>query len=189
MIVHRLLAFSLSWIWYYFMFKSSGVAYWKPSNFNNITLILGIGYGLRLNYLSIFLSSLRKYTQFDLGLGCAKDGATHSGSFTSSRTYSRNKCPTSFFNISSCTFVTVYGFEHIGFAPSFHVKSTRSILQVPSVSSNNSSNFCNDFRNSLRYVSVRCWHWFVITLFKYLFYYLSSKITRNRLFKVRTFSN
>ena len=44
--------------------------------------MLGNGYGLRFNGLFKFLNSLRKLTQFDLGLGCAKDGATHSESFS-----------------------------------------------------------------------------------------------------------
>ena len=41
-------------------------------------MILGIGYGFFLNFLFKFIISLRKRTVFDLGLGCAKDGAPHS---------------------------------------------------------------------------------------------------------------
>ena len=60
------------------MFKSNDVSYLKLSYFNNIPLILGTGYGLRFNCLFIFLMSLRKYTQFDLGLGYAKYWDPHS---------------------------------------------------------------------------------------------------------------
>ena len=56
------------------MLKWSDVAYWKYSNFKNISLIFGIGYGFCFNYLFRFLDSLRKLTWFDLGLGCENDG-------------------------------------------------------------------------------------------------------------------
>ena len=59
------------------MLKSSDVAYLKTTNFIKISLILGIGCGLRFNFLFRLLKSLRKRTQFDLGLGCAKDGAPY----------------------------------------------------------------------------------------------------------------
>ena len=72
-IVHKLLAFSLNWVWYYPIFKSSDVAYWKPSNFNNISFIFGIGCGFRFNFLFRFLNSIRKHNRFYLGLGCAND--------------------------------------------------------------------------------------------------------------------
>ena len=91
------------------MFESSNVAYLKPSSFNNIPLILGIVYGLRFNFLFIFLKSLRKRTRFVLALGYGKDGAAHSESFDISSTTSRTKFPTSFLNISSCTFDTGCG--------------------------------------------------------------------------------
>ena len=38
-IIHKLLVFLISQILYYFMFKSSDVAYWKPSKYNNISLV------------------------------------------------------------------------------------------------------------------------------------------------------
>ena len=44
-----------------------------------------------------------------------KDGALHSELFALSRTPSRTKRPTYFFNISSCNFGTGYGLEHIDF--------------------------------------------------------------------------
>ena len=82
------------------MFKLSGVSYWKPYTFNNISFIFGIGYCFWFNCLFKFLNSLRKYTRFDLGLGCAKDGAPHSESFATSRNTSRNKLSTSFWTFS-----------------------------------------------------------------------------------------
>ena len=116
MIVHKLLAFFLSRIWQYPIFKSSDVTYWKPSNFNNISLIFGIGYGFRFNCLFTFLKSLRKRTQFDFGLDCAKDWAPHSESFDTSRTPSRTNRSTSFLKISLCTFGSAYVCESIYFA-------------------------------------------------------------------------
>ena len=41
----------------------------KPSNFKNISFILGIGYGLCFNFLFKFINLLKKRTQFVLGLG------------------------------------------------------------------------------------------------------------------------
>ena len=78
------------------MFKSSDISYLKPSCLSNISLILGIGYGLRINYLFRFLKSLRKLNQFGLGLGCEKIGDTHSESLALSRTPIRTKRSTFF---------------------------------------------------------------------------------------------
>ena len=44
-------------------------------------MTLGIVYALCFNCLFKFLKSLRKSTQFVLGLVCVKYGATHSDSF------------------------------------------------------------------------------------------------------------
>ena len=95
-IVHKLLGFLLSQIWSYPIFKSSDVAYWKPSNFNNISLIFGIGYGFCFIFLFRFLKSLGKRKQFDLGLGWVKDGAPHSESFDTTRNPSITTRSTSF---------------------------------------------------------------------------------------------
>ena len=168
------------------MFKSSDVVYWKPYNFNIISLISGVGYYLRFNYLYRFLKSLRKCTQFDLGLVCAKDGYPHSKLFSTSRDLSYTKHSTSFFDIYLCNFGTGYGREHIGFAYYFNSESTGSILQVLSVPSNNYLNFCNYFRNKLHCVVVIRWHGVSITLCKYAFSYLASNISRNFSVVVRT---
>ena len=120
------------------MFKSIDVAYWKSFHFNKISLILGIGCGLHFNCLFIFIKSLRKRTWFDLGLGCAKGGAPHSESLAHVSTPNRTKISTYFFNISSCTFGTVYGLENIGFSPSLNSMSTGSIFQVPIFPQSNS---------------------------------------------------
>ena len=93
------------------------------------------------------------------------------------------------FFYSSCTFSTRYGLEHIGFAFSFNLKSNGSVFQVPSVPSNNSSGCFNNFRNSLRFFSVKCWHWFFVTLFKSAFSYLAYKITCNIFLEIRTCSD
>ena len=127
-----------------------------------------------------------KITQFDLGFGCAKDGATNYESLALSMTPIRNKRSTSFWKIYSCTFGTGYGIDHIGFISPFNSKYTVSVFQMLSVTFNNSSNFCNNFDNSLCYTSVRCWYWFYITLFKSDFYYSASKIKRNCLEEVQT---
>ena len=154
------------------MFKSSDTAYLNPYNFNNISLIFGIGYGFCFNYLFVFLKSLKKRNRFYLDLGWVKDGALHSESFATSRTYSRNRRSTSFLNVSSCTFGTWYGREQIDLTSFFNSKSTGYIFQVPSFQSNNSSNLCINFSNSLRCVVVKCWHLFSITLCKSAFSYL-----------------
>ena len=154
------------------MFKSSDISYWKHYKFNKISLVFGIGYGFRFNFLFGFLNSDKKLTWFDLGSGCAKYGATHYELFDTSRTPNRTKRPTSFLNIYSCTFSTSYGREHIGFAWSFNSDSNGSVFQVPCVPSNNSSNLCNNFSNSLRCVIVKCWHWVSVTLFKSDFFIL-----------------
>ena len=171
------------------MFKSSDVVYWKPFNFNNISFIFGVGYAFCLNCLFIFLKSIRKRTWLDLFLGCMKYWDPHSESFATSRDPSRNKFSTSFLKISLCTFGTGYGREHIAFESSFNLKSNGYVSQVPSFQSKNSSDFCHNFRNSLRCVSVRFWPWFYITLFKFSFSYLASNITCNNLVAVRTCSD
>ena len=73
------------------MFKSSDVSYRKPSNFNIISLILGIGYGFRFNYLFGLIKSLIKRTILVLVLDCVKDGDTHYELLDLSRTPSRTK--------------------------------------------------------------------------------------------------
>ena len=83
-------------------------------------MIFGIGYSFHFNCLFIFLNSLRKRTIYDLGLVCAKDGATHSESFSTSITPNSNKSSTSLSKVSPCTFGTGYGYEHIGFASYFN---------------------------------------------------------------------
>ena len=125
--------------------KLGYVAYWKPFNFNNISLIIGIGYGFHFNYLFRFLKSLIRILLFNLGLGCAKYGDPHSESFYTSRTPNRTKFSTSFLKLYSCTFGTGYGRSCIVFASSFNLNSTGSVFQVPSVPLNNSSNICNYF--------------------------------------------
>ena len=93
-----------------------------------MSLILGIGYVLRFNCLFIFIRSLRKRTQFDLSFGCAKNGAPHYELLACSRNHIRAKRSTYFFNISSFTFGTGYGLEHIGFTSYFNLKYTGSVF-------------------------------------------------------------
>ena len=133
-------------------------------------MIFGIGYGFCFNCLFRFLSSLRKHIRFDLGLVWAKDRDPHSESFATLRAPSRTRRSTSFLNIYSCNFSTGYGRKHICFAYYFNWNSTGYVFQLPSVPSNNSSNFCNNFSSSLRCVIVKCWHWFSITLCKSYFH-------------------
>ena len=138
--------------------------------------MLVIGYGLYFNGLFIFLKPLRKCTWFVLGLSCANNGDSHSGLFDISRTPSRTKHSTSSLDISLCTFGNLYGIEHIGFTSSFNSKSTGSVFHVPSVPLKNALDFCNSLIIFLRCTSVRCCHWFSITLFKFAFSYLASKL-------------
>ena len=170
------------------MSKQIDKAYWKSYNFNNISLILGVGYGFSFSFLSKFLKSLRTFTRFYLALGCAKYESPHAEWFATSRTHNRTKCSTSFLDISSCTFGAGCSCKHIGSASYFNLKYIVSIFYVPSIPSNNSSNFCNHFSNSLHYVNVKYLHWVSITLCKFSFSYLASKITRNGCVAVRTCS-
>ena len=135
-------------------------------------MVLGVGYGLCFNCLFRFIQSLIKRTRLFLGLSCAEDGDTHSESFDSPRTSSRNKRSTSYLNIFSCTFGTRYGLGHIRFLFYFHSKSNGYFFQVPSVPLNNSSNTFNNLSNSLRCSSFKLYHLFFITLFKSDFSYL-----------------
>ena len=105
-----------------------------------------------------------------------------------SRNPGRTKRSNDSLKFSFCTFGTGYCLKHIGFTSYFNANSTESFFQVPSVTSNNSSNFYNNFSNSFHCTSVRCWNWFSITLFKYELSYLEYKITRNHLVEVRTCS-
>ena len=136
-----------------------------------------------------FLKSIRERSKFDLGLDWAKDGAPHSESFDTLRTPSRTEHITYFLNIYPCTFGTGYGCKQIGFASSFNLKTTGYVFQVPSVTLNSSSDFCNKFSNSLHCVIVKCWHWFPITLCKCTFSYLAYNITRNCFVPVHTWSD
>ena len=120
------------------IFKSSDVAYWKPPNFNKNSFNFGIGYSFCFNCFFKFLKSIRKRTQFDLGLGCVKDGAPRYESFSTPRNHIGTKRSTSFLEISLCTFGTGYGHEHIVFVSSFNSKYDVSVFQVPSVLSKNS---------------------------------------------------
>ena len=154
-----------------------------------ISLILCIGYGLRYNCLFIFLRSLRKLTQFYLGLGCANHGAPHYYYFALSRNPKITKNSTDF-KIFLCVTLVRDMSSKISASNTlltWIVMDLFSRFQV--FYQNNCSNFCINVRNLLRCVSVRCWHWFFMTLFKSAFSYLASKITRNNLVEVRTFSN
>ena len=142
-------------------------------------MIFGIGYGFRFNCLFGFLKSLRKRTQFYLGLGFAKHAAPHSEPFSTLRNPNRTKHSTSLLNISSCTLGTDYSRKHISFASYFNLKSTRSVFQVPSIPLNNYSDFCNVFGISLCCDILKCWHWGSIILCKFDFSYLASNITCN----------
>ena len=120
-------------MWWYPIFKSSDVAYLKPSSFYNIPLILGIGYGLRFLWLFKFLNPLIKRTGFVLDLGCTKDGSTLSESFEFLITPSGTKRSTSFLKNSLCNFGTIYGLENMFLEFYFNSNSTGSVFQLPSV--------------------------------------------------------
>ena len=95
-----------------------------------------------------------KRTLFYLALGYEKDGDPHYMLLSLSRTTRRTKLPTSFMDISPCTFGTGYGLKHIGFESFFKSEHNGTVFQVPSVLTNNSSYYCNNFSNFLRCTSV-----------------------------------
>ena len=127
------------------MFKSSDITYLKPSGFNYFSLILRIGYSLFFSCLFKFLKSLRKCTCFALRLVCERYGAPHSELFYLLRNPSRTKWSVFFLNNYLCNFVTGYCFYYIGFEFYFNSKSTGCFFRVPSVTSKNASNFCDNF--------------------------------------------
>ena len=149
--------------------------------------MLGIGYGLQFNYLFKFLKSLRKRTWFVFGLVCVKDGDPHSESFDFSINPNITKQYTSFSNIYPCIFGTGYGSKHISLAFYFNLKFTGSVFHVPSVTSNNFLIFCNKLSKKLCWSSVECWYFYFVTLFKFVFSYLESKIVCNHFLEVRIF--
>ena len=75
---------------------------------------------------------------FDLGLGCSKEGAPNYDSLAFSSTSSSTNHSTSFLGIPSLKFSNGYGLKHIIFASSFNSNSTGSVFQVTSVPLNNS---------------------------------------------------
>ena len=153
------------------------------SNINNVSFILGIVYILNFSWWFKSLRSLRKITLFVLCLGCAKYWSPHSESFEFLNTTCIIRLYTSFLNISYFTFGTIHGIENIEYSISFDYNYIGSIFQVPSVTLKNYSNFCNNLSNLSSFSSIKCWHWFLVTLFKSTFSYLASKITRNFLYK------
>ena len=96
MIVHKIIVFELSPMQYHHIFKSRELSYLKPTNFNNILLILGNGYGLCFHGLFRLIKLLIKCTLFYLGLGFANYGDPYSESLSRSRTPSTTKLSTSF---------------------------------------------------------------------------------------------
>ena len=128
-----------------------------------------------LIFIQIY-KSLRKRTHFDLGLGCAKDGDPHSESLFCSRTPSRAKRSISFLKISQCNYGKWIWSQTYRLCILFQFKVYWIFFQVPSVPSNNSSKFCNNFSNSLHFISCMCWHWFSITLFKSEFHIYHLKL-------------
>ena len=128
----------------------------KTLSFQLHLIDFGIGYGFSFNFLFKFLKSVRKLTQFYLGLGCANYGAPHYESLSPPSNTSRIKLSTYFLNISSCTFDTGYVRDYTAFTSSLNSKYTGSVFQLPSFPLKNSSNICNNFGNLLHCVIVKC---------------------------------
>ena len=91
----------------------------------------------KVSFLDLILAAKKSIVNYTQELFIKKDG--------------KKACP--FFqegvlNISSCTFGTGYGLEHISFTSSFISKSTGYVFKVQSVPLNKSSKNCNDLSNS-----------------------------------------
>ena len=119
------------------MFKSIDISYFKPSHFNNISLILGIWYVLCFNCLVKFLKLIRK-TLYFFWFVMWKIWRSTFRVFAIFKNPSGDKCSTSFLNISSCNLDTGYGLQNICLSFSFYSKCTGYFFRVPSVSSENS---------------------------------------------------
>ena len=86
-------------------------------------MVLCIIYGLRFICFFKFIETRIKHTRLVLGLGCAKDWATHSDFFLFQGLLAEKNDQIDFL-FYSCTCGTGHVIEHIGFAPSFNSKYT-----------------------------------------------------------------
>ncbi len=105
------------------MFKSSVVAYVKPSSSCNVVLILGIGYG----FLTIRLFSSLKFDIVHTVLSffrMMKEGKAHLDDGCHFITPINMKWSISFVRVALCIFGIGYGLPWYGLAPSFDSKET-----------------------------------------------------------------
>ena len=97
----------------------------------------------------------------------------------------RKKCLTSFLDIPLCNFGTGYGCEHISLTFNYNSKYNGFFFCVTSVPLNNYLIFCKNPSRYFCWSSVKCWHCYFITLFKYDLLYLDYNILNNHLLEVR----
>ncbi len=121
------------------MFKSSVVAYVKPSSSCSVVLILGIGYGLLNIRLLSSLKSDIVHTVWSL-FGMMKEGEAHLDGGYHFNTPINISQYISFIRVALCIFGIGYGLPWYGLAPSFNSKETGGNFQSPSMPSKSSSN-------------------------------------------------
>jgi hypothetical protein len=131
------------------MFKSSVVAYLKPSSsYCKVVLILGIGYG----YLTIcLLSSLKSDIVCTVWsfFGMMKEGEAHLDNGCHFNTPINTRQSISFIRVALCIFGIGYGLPWYGLAPSFNSKVTGGNFQSLSMLSNSSSNLKSNASSKL----------------------------------------
>ncbi len=137
------------------MFKSSVVAYVKPSSSCSVVLILGIGYGfLPICLLSSLKSDIERTVWSFFGM--MKEGKAHLDDDRHFNTPINIRRLISFIRVALCIFGIGYGLPWYGLAPSFNSKETGGNFQSLSVPSNSSSNLRSIASSELRCDVLRC---------------------------------
>jgi hypothetical protein len=165
------------------MFKSSVVAYVKPSSSCNLVLILGIGYGFLTICLLSSLKSVIVRTVWSF-FGMMKEGKAHLDNGCHFNTPINIRQPVSFIWVASCIFGIGYGLPWYGLAPSFNSKETGGNFQSP-MQSKSSSNLRSSASSKLRCDVLRCAQLFFTMLGRSALSYLASKISTTCLVALR----
>jgi hypothetical protein len=130
------------------MFKSSVVAYVKPSSSCSMVLILGIGYGfLMIHLLSSLKYDIVRTVWFFFGM--IKEGEAHLDDGCHFNTPINIRPSISFIRVALCIFGIGYGLPRYGLAPSFNSKETGGNFQSPIVPSKSSSNLKSNASSEL----------------------------------------
>ncbi len=169
------------------MFKSSVVAYMKPSSSCKVVLILGIGYGfLTIRLLSSLKSEfVRTVWSF---FRMMKEGAAYFDYGCHFNTPINTRQSISFIRVALCIFGIGYDLPWYGLAHSFNSKETGGNFQSPSVPSKSSLNLRSNTSSKMQCDVLRCTQMFFKVLRRSALSYLASKISTTRLVALRVLS-